>query len=619
MTTAGQGGMLARVRGGPGNDESVNPAPGSQSSGFTAPGGDFGIRLQILAHATAELAAAESIDVVVDIAVTRVARAVHAQIATLMLAEADRLTLVGTHGLHPDMAGKWSSFQIDDLTPAGEAFRTGTPVIVSDGVQLGLRYPTLRDTVPNSRSVVCLPLNAGQKPLGVMSLSFGHYWVPGPRELDFLSTFSDACAQALRRIHATEAAHEKAAQLAFLAEASGELASSLDYRATLAQVAKLAVRTLADWCAVAILQDDKLTALAVEHVDPAKVAWAWELQERYPPDPAATVGAPNVARTGVSELFAEITDEMLVAGARDAEHLRLARELNLNSALIVALAARGRVLGTITLIRAGGGRQFGESDLTVAEDLGRRAGLAIDNALLYRQTQDVALQLQRAVLPDSLDSIVGWQIAVHYSPGGHAEVGGDFYDAVPLAGGALAVVIGDVMGHGLAAAAAMAHMRAAIRAYLSIDPDPAIVVGKLDTMFLRLGINQLVSLVYGVIDPLAGQLHLLSAGHHPPLLIGPDGRTRFAQSRPQRILGAGPVQRHASTVQLEPDCTVLLYTDGLIERREEDLTAGSARLKAHALLLAREPLSAALDELVDILRSETGTDDVTAIALRPQR
>src|SRR5206468_9345716 len=116
------------------------------------------------------------------------------------------------------------------------------------------------------------------------------------------------------------------------------------------------------------------------------------------------------------------------------------------------------------------------ADLLFAEDLGRRAGQAVDNARLHEQSQNAALQLQHAVLPDDLSGLPSWQIATHYSPDGDAEVGGDFYDAVELPDGRLAVFIGDVMGHGVAAAAAMANVRAAVRAYVALDPSPSSVM-----------------------------------------------------------------------------------------------------------------------------------------------
>ncbi len=594
------------------------PRAAGSGSGFRAPSGDFGVRLQRLAHVTAEFAAVDSVEAVVDVVTNRVTEAVRAAVSALLLREDEQLRLVGSRGLRLAVAQRWASFAASDDTPASEALLTGQPVVVADGDDVTRRYPGIADEIPAGRSVVCLPLNAGQKPLGVLALTFEGRWVPGPRELDFLTTLADACAQALQRIQSTQLAEEKATQLAFLAEASAELASSLDYTATLAQVAKLAVRTLADWCAVDIVQEGVLTTLAVEHVDPAKVSWAWQLQERYPPDPDAVTGASNVVRTGVSELYPLITDDMLVAGARDEEHLRLSRELNLHSAVVVPLSARGRTLGAITLVRAETGRPYTAADLLVAEDLGRRAGVAIDNAQLHSQTRNVALHLQRAVLPATLTGFPGWQIATHYSASGHADVGGDFYGATELPDGSLAVFIGDVMGHGVAAAAAMSQMRAAIRAYLCIDPDPAAVITKLDAMFEQLKLDQLVSLAYALIDPAAGELRLANAGHCPPLLIHPGGSTRFTETRPTRILGAGGDQRTTATWVFELGSTLMLYTDGLIERRNESLDIGLDRLARYGTALAHSQLQPALDHLAEQVRDDAVADDVTAIAVRPK-
>jgi PAS domain S-box-containing protein len=174
----------------------------------------------------------------------------------------------------------------------------------------------------------------------------------------------------------------------YLSEANSVLASSLDYETTLGSVARLVVPQLADWCGVSILEPDgTLRQLAVAHVDPAKVELARELNRRYPPDPNAPVGAPNVVRTGRSELLAEIPDELLVAVTVDADHLRIARELGLRSAMTVPLAARGRTLGVISFVSAESGRRYGPDDLALAEELGRRAGLAVDNARLYREAE----------------------------------------------------------------------------------------------------------------------------------------------------------------------------------------------------------------------------------------
>jgi hypothetical protein len=404
--------------------------------------------------------------------------------------------------------------------------------------------------------------------------------------------------------------------LTFLADASAELASSLDYRSTLAKVASLCVPVLADWCAVDVLERDTLVTLAVAHADPEKVAWAWELQRQYPPDRDAPTGAPNVIRTGVSELYEEITDEMLVAGARDDEHLRLARDLHLRSAIVVPLRVHDRTLGAITLIRAETDRKYGSADLVIAEDLGQRAAMAIDNAQLHSVTRDVARQLQLAVLPERLDDIPGWTVAAHYEPGGRAEIGGDFYDAVPLPDERIAVFVGDVMGHGVPAAAAMAQLRSSVRAFVSVDPSPAAVIERLDKMFELLEIPQLVSVVYAVIDRSKEQVTLANAGHYPPFLVRASGAVEVAETTPRRLLGADPDDCNETTFDFAPGDTLLLVTDGLFERRGENVDVGLARVRDAAPALAGPDLAAGLASIVANVYQSEGDDDVTALAVR---
>ena len=154
---------------------------------------------------------------------------------------------------------------------------------------------------------------------------------------------------------------------------------------------------LADWCAVGVLEEDGgVHRLAVEHQDPEKVAWAHELQERYPHDEDAPRGLFEVLRSGRSDVYPEIPDHMLVAAARDPEHLRIMRELGFTSAMIVPLVARGRTLGAITLVSAESGRRYGRADLELAEELASRAALAVDNARLYDAAQREISERERA-------------------------------------------------------------------------------------------------------------------------------------------------------------------------------------------------------------------------------
>src|SRR4051794_32821256 len=250
---------------------------------------------------------------------------------------------------------------------------------------------------------------------------------------------------------------------AFLDAASQVLAAALDPVETLEEVARLAVPALADWCAVQLAPDQQV---AVAHVDPAKVRWAQELQQRYPPDPDAPTGAPAVIRSGRSELYPTIDAALLEAAALDEEQIRLVRELQMHSVMVVPLVARDRTLGAITFVWAESGRRYSTPDLELAEELGRRAGLALDHARLFEREHRAAETLQRALLPPSLPVLDGYELVVRYLPSDARDhAGGDWYDAFALPDGRFGIVIGDVGGRGLSAAATMGQIRNGLRAY----------------------------------------------------------------------------------------------------------------------------------------------------------
>lgn len=198
-----------------------------------------------------------------------------------------------------------------------------------------------------------------------------------------------------RVVERTAQAERARARLAFLAEASRVLASSLDYQATLSQVARLAVPYLAEWCIVDMLDDSEgARRVKIAHADPDKEALAREVDERYPPDPDAKVGPMEVMRTGTPELICEISHDMIKG--RDAEHERLLRSLGLRSYICVPLVARGRILGAITFITSDAQRRYDEQDLELAQDLARRAAIAVENARLYEAVQEELRERQRA-------------------------------------------------------------------------------------------------------------------------------------------------------------------------------------------------------------------------------
>ena len=579
--------------------------------------GSLSGRLTRLARVAAELVVADSIELVTKVVVQHMADAAGATVATLaLLADPDTLVMQGARGGREGLASRWATYSVHDPTPAGEAVRTGRMQLLAGVEEIRARYPDLEVAAEGERSIACLPLRVGERSLGVATMSF-----PGRRsfasaELEFLSVMADTCAQAIQRVRMTEDADDRAAKLQFLADSSVELARSLDYESTLRTVARLAVPWFADWCSIALEQDGELRTLAVAHVDPEKVAMAEEAQRRWPPDPESDAGGYAVLRSGRSELLPDITDEMLEAAVTDAEQLAMARELKLRSAITVPLKVQDRVLGVATWVAGDQGRRFTPDDLVFAEDLARRAAQAIDTARLHSELSEVATRLQRAILPAELPVLPGWQTAASYLQAGHSEAGGDFYDVTPLDDGRLAVFVGDVMGRGVTAAAAMAQMRAAIRALVAVEPDPRTVLLALDRLFDQYDFHQLVTMVYAVLDPSREEIVIANAGHPPPLVRRADGTVEVVAGEPGLLLGAGGGDRVPIRVSFSEGDLFLGYTDGLVERRDEDIETGVDRLVRACAETGNDDLFTWLADIVLTVRDTSRDDDVAVLGVR---
>ncbi len=295
-------------------------------------------------------------------------------------------------GLADEADELWGTFRLSDPLPASEAIRLNEAVLLDTVAERIRRYPTLVAGMPTAEhALAVMPLSVGERRLGALALSFFDGWRLTEDDQRFLSSLADACAQALDRSSAVRQLRAVSARLAFLAEASVELASTLDYRQTLTRIAELAVPVLADWCSVATVEDGTLQTLAVAHVDPAKIALGEELERRYPPNPGTS--APyRVLRSRQTEIINGITDAMVESSAVDDEHRQLLRDIGaMRAVMFVPMLARDRTLGVLTLVSSADDRTFGPEDVALAEDLARRAAVAIDNARLFRDaTGDVA-------------------------------------------------------------------------------------------------------------------------------------------------------------------------------------------------------------------------------------
>ena len=578
-------------------------------------------RLRRLAAVTGELLAATTVAEVGDVVIGHLVDAVDATVGSLSVTDGAELCLVAVRGAREGVAQRWARYPLAAATPAGDCLREARPLVLIGRSQIRAAYPSLELATDGDRTLVCLPLRGKDTGLGAVSLSWDGLRPIDPVDLEFFAICADACAQAVTRIRAQDELMLREERLQFLADASAELASSLDYQATLTAVAELAVPDFADWCVIQVLVDGQLRPLALAHPDAYTVERIRNLQERYPPDPDAPVGAYHVVRTGRPELISDVTDEMLTAAAQDAEHLQILRDLHFRSAISAPLRVRDRTLGVISWVTGDSAYRYDAGDLEFLEDLARRAAVAIDNAELHSQLRDLAGRLQRAVLPARLPQPPGWTVAGHYLAAGRTEAGGDFYDVVVLPDDRIAAFVGDVMGRGVSAASTMAQMRAAMRTLIAQDPAPEAVMAGLDRVFSMFDHEQLVTLAYGRIDPTpasaegAARLRLVSAGHPPPLLLRADGTSRVLATANPLLLGVGGGQRQVTQVPVGHGDTVLIFTDGLIDRRGEALDAGEERLAAAARDLTGDDLDAALRRLAATMRDPDRDDDVAIVAL----
>jgi serine phosphatase RsbU (regulator of sigma subunit) len=405
----------------------------------------------------------------------------------------------------------------------------------------------------------------------------------------------------------------------FLAEASEMLGSSLDYSETLHNVAWSVVPQLADWCAVDLVAESGVREqVVVAHSDPDRLVLAERLRMYGPRELDPERGLGRVLKTGRAELFGELPDELLEQVSHDARHLALLREMRMRAVLLVPLRTPLRTLGVMTLVMSESERSFTAEDLEFAEQLAGRAAMAVENALLYRGRAQIAQTLQRSLLPERVPSIPGWEVASLYRPAGaerEIEVGGDFYDFIELDDGWL-VIIGDVTGKGLEAAALTSLARHSARFMCRIDPRPSSVLRAIDEALVSHG---RLSLCSALCLRLRGDEIAFSAGGHPlPLVVSGDGELREVGT-PGMLLGVpGSAGWEDEPLALGPGETMLIYTDGATDARNADGRFGDDRLRELMRASAGAPphvLLAALDADLAAFRLGPQADDTAAVAL----
>lgn len=415
-------------------------------------------------------------------------------------------------------------------------------------------------------------------------------------------------------------------RLTVVAEATGLLAATLDVDESLDRLARLVVPRLADWVVINLVDDHgRLTRPAiVRHRDGHD-----ELLEKYAAlVPAAlSPGSPlhdllEGAPASVRRHYTPPDCATLCPADQQIRELSMA--LGARSVMFVPLVARRRVLGTMMLVHGRSQRLFDDEDLALTADLGRRAGLAIDNARLYTQEHQIALTLQQGLLP-VLPTLPGLALAAQYLPAGQdSQVGGDWWDVFALPDGATGLAIGDVMGHDVVAAAAMGQLRSVLRTCAWAGDSPATVLDHMDQLVESFEMAQLATCIYARLQPPDGdtgrrrrpRLRWANAGHLPPVLLSRDGAARLLTDGLHVPLGVPDLDPRAQAdVTLEPGDTLLLYTDGLVETRTGDIDSDVAGLLES---LRRHRSADGPQVLVDRLTAGLSglTDDVAMLAVQ---
>ncbi len=366
---------------------------------------------------------------------------------------------------------------------------------------------------------------------------------------------------------------------ALLAQVSEVLASSLDYEQTLRNVAQLAVPDIADWCAVDLFdeQGDR-HSVAVAHVNPDRLTLAEQLRQYEPERLDPDQGLGLVYRTGEPLLYDQIPDEMLVPAAVDERHLELLREVGFRSVVVVPMRLGRKILGAMTLVNAESGRVLDRFDLELAQQIAARAAVAIENSRLYSERSSIAHTLQQSLLPEQLPEIPGYELASMYMPAVEgSEVGGDFYDVWQV-GNSWMMIVGDVAGKGIEAAALTSLIRYTMRAASEFERSPAALLAHADAALKK---QRAQSICTALCVCLEDDRATIAVGGHPlPLAMTAGAVTEVGRHGPL-LGGFDEVSWEDVTVDIDPGTALISYTDGVTDAVDRDGTRyGLKRLKS---------------------------------------
>jgi serine phosphatase RsbU (regulator of sigma subunit) len=541
------------------------------------------------------------------------------------------LRLVTSRRSAPQTRIRFASYRADDPYPSRDALRTCAPVLIHSVEDRDERWPALRGTQAERAAWMVLPLLAEGVPLGTVGLGWARPQSLDAEQVRRCRQVTDLAAAALARAQRFDAEHEARAaaeelahRLGVLQALTGELAQATDLATVGDLIVGAGLRALeADAATIAVIEEtDQLTIVSTMGLSP-EVIPRWSTH-----DIGGSAIARDVLTTGEPVVITSLTDRK----ARYPDDVRGEEAFESSATLPLLVGAR-----PIGLVAYGWRKRriFDDPDLEYLTAIAFHAAAAIDRSRLLAARERTAETLQRALLPQVIRQLAGWDLATCYIPAVEGtQVGGDWYDAFRTSDGRIVLALGDVAGKGVHAAAVMGAVRSALRAFALVDPTPATILTRLDAYFAVFKSGEMVTCLVAVLDPGTGELTYASAGHLPPLVVHPPhdapvelarGDGRWLESATTPPLGANitpatdaPRQREQAQAVLEPGQVLLLYSDGLLERRDRGLQDCLNDLAGASADLPVVPdLSDAITTLTAALRTPTSVvDDVAVLALR---
>ncbi|MCW2699750.1 MAG: domain S-box, partial [Blastococcus sp.] len=595
-------------------------------------------RSRTLQQVVSDLAAATSVRDVAAVIVERGRAAIGARGAALLLVDdvvdADpdagpELHTEGSVGLPAELITELRVAALGQLAlELAQGVRT-----VTLNLRLRSAQPRLAEVMTGAglSELVIVPVTADSRRLGVLVLGRGGGGAGGlisleepegqraaaPAEVDLLWTLGRQAGQALERARLYEETARQAERSAFLLDAARMLAEAADVSETVERLAALTVDRLADLCAVDLIDEQGLTRPIVRHRDPALQPLADELRERHLPQRATPHPSMQAVREDRTIWMRSLPEEFLREITSDARHLAVIRELELVSLISVPFVADGRPLGVITLAADAARGRFTAADVEVAEQLALQVSLVLAKAQRYELDVRTSHTLQANLLPPAPPAVPGLRTAVRYLAATQGvEVGGDFYDLVPLPGGQVVLAVGDVVGHDITAAATMGQLTSVFRALLVDGPSPSAMIDRLQASWSVLGLQRMATALFATLDPVTGQLGIASAGHLAPLLLS-RGTAEFLDVRPTRMLGAPPAPAPAVEWAgvLPPGATLVLFTDGLVESRTADIDEGLGHLLEAVIGAGTSDPDDLCDRLLGELTGAHRADDIALLVI----